>query len=52
MMVIYLPVRFEFDWTNSFRVRVRKQKYGRTHRWTDGHWTHQSNRRVDYTQPT
>ena len=25
MMVIYLPVKFEFDWTNCFRVRVRKQ---------------------------
>ena len=24
MMVIYLPVKFEFDWTNRFRVRVRK----------------------------
>ena len=30
MMVIYLPVKFEFDWTNSFRVRVRKRKCGRT----------------------
>ena len=26
MMVIYLPVKFEFDWTNRFQVRVRKQK--------------------------
>ena len=24
MMVIYLPVKFEFDWTNRFRVTVRK----------------------------
>ena len=24
MMVIYLPAKFEFDWTNCFRVRVRK----------------------------
>ena len=24
MMVIYVPVKFEFDWTKSFRVRVRK----------------------------
>ena len=31
MMVIYLPVMFEFDWTNRFRVRVRKRKM-----WTDG----------------
>ena len=34
MMVIYVPVKFEFDWINHFRVRVRKQKCG----WTDG-WT-------------
>ena len=27
MMVIYLPVKFEFDWTNRFRVRVRKLKF-------------------------
>ena len=26
MMVIYLSVKFEFDWTNRFRVRVRKRK--------------------------
>ena len=26
MMVIYLPVKFEFDWSNRFRVRVRKRK--------------------------
>ena len=26
MMVMYLPVKFEFDWTQRFRVRVRKQK--------------------------
>ena len=30
MMVIYLPVRFEFDWTKYFRVRVRKWKCWRT----------------------
>ena len=47
MMVVYLPVNFEFDWSNHFRVRVRKQKCGRT----DGRRTHQSNRRVGYTQP-
>ena len=27
MMVIYLPVKFEFDWTQHFRVRVRKRKF-------------------------
>ena len=26
MMVIYLPVKFEFDWTKHFRVGVRKWK--------------------------
>ena len=34
MMVMYVPVKFELDWSNRFRVRVRKQKCG----WTDG-WT-------------
>ena len=24
MMVIYLPVKFEFDWSNRFGVRVLK----------------------------
>ena len=34
MMEIYLPVKFEFDWTNCFRVRVQKRKCG----WMDvGH---------------
>ena len=36
MMVIYLPVKFEFDWINRFRVRVRKQKCGRKVGWTNG----------------
>ena len=27
MMVIYLPVKFEFDWSNRFKVRVRKRKW-------------------------
>ena len=30
MMVIYIPVKYEFDWTNRFGVRVRKRKM-----WTD-----------------
>ena len=30
MMVIYLLVKFEFDWTKRFRVRVRKRKCGQT----------------------
>ena len=58
MMVIYLPVKFEFDWSNRFKVRVRKRKMWtdrrtdrQTDRLTDGRRTHQSNRRVGYTQP-
>ena len=39
MMVIYHPVKFEFDWIKRFQVRVRKRKCGRT----DGRRTHQSN---------
>ena len=37
VMVIYLPVKFEFDWTNRFRVRVRNRKFGRTDKNTDLH---------------
>ena len=54
MMVIYLPVKSEFDWTNGFRVRVRKRKMWtdrQTDGQTEGRRTHQSNRRVGYTQP-
>ena len=36
-MVIYLPVKFEFDWTNRFRVRVRKRKFWRTNEQTELH---------------
>ena len=35
-MVIYVPVKFEIDWTNRFRVRVRKRKCGRTDGRTNG----------------
>ena len=35
MMVIYLPVKFEFDWTNRFLVRVWKRKCGRTEKRTN-----------------
>ena len=35
MMVIYVPVKLEFDSTNCFRVRVRKRKRGWTDGWTD-----------------
>ena len=44
MMVIYLLVKFEFDWSNRFRVRVRKQKCGQTDGWTNGQkWTNRRN---------
>ena len=48
MMVIYVPVKFEFDWTNRFRVRVRKQKCVRTDGWTEK-WTknEQMDRKTD-----
>ena len=26
MMVIYLPMKFEFDWKKRFPVRIRKRK--------------------------
>ena len=39
MMVIYLPVKFEFDWSNHFQVRVRKRKCGQTDGWTNGRKT-------------
>ena len=35
MIVMYVPVKFELDWSNRFRVRVRKQKCGRTDGWTE-----------------
>ena len=43
MMVIYLPVKFEFNWTNRFQVKSLETKN------VDGCQTHQSNRRVGYT---
>ena len=35
MMEIYVPIKYEFDWTNHFRVRVLKRKCARTDGWTD-----------------
>ena len=35
MMVMHVPVKFEFNWTNRFPVRVRKQKCGHTDGWTE-----------------
>ena len=39
MMVIYVPVKFQINWTNRFRVRVRKRKCGQTDRHTNGQKT-------------
>ena len=46
MRVIYVPVKFEFDWINRFRVRVRKQKCGQTDGWTDK----RTNERIEFHQ--
>ena len=43
MMVIYVPVEFEFEWTNHFRVRGRKQKCGRTDKLTKNGQTNRRN---------
>ena len=43
MMVIYLPVKFEFDWTKRFRVRIRKQKCWWTHKQTKNGQTNRRN---------
>ena len=40
MMLIYLPVKFEFDWTNHFRVRVWKQKFRRTKNGQTNRWNY------------
>ena len=39
MMVIYVHVKFEFDWTDRFQVRVRKRKRGQTDGQTNGQKT-------------
>ena len=44
IMVIYVPVKFEFDWTNRFGVRVRKTKMWMgiwMDRQTDKKWTNE-----------
>ena len=42
MMVIYVPVKSEFDWTNCFRVTVRKRKM-----WTDKRTKKQTNEKTE-----
>ena len=45
MMVIYIPVKYEFDWTNCFRVGVRKRKCGQTDGWRQTDKNGQTNER-------
>ena len=45
MMVIYVPVKSKFDWTNCFRVIVRKRKM-----WTDKQTKKQTNERTELHQ--
>ena len=47
MMVIYLPVKFEFDWTNRFQVRIRKRKCGQMDIQTD---KKQTNEQTEFHQ--
>ena len=49
MMMIYLPVKFEFDWSNRFPVRVRKQKCGQTDGWTDKRTKNRQTNRRNFT---
>ena len=49
MIVIYVPVKFEFNWTNRFGVRVRNQKCGRTDGWTDKRTKKGQTNRWNYT---
>ena len=51
MMVIYFPVKFEFNWTKRFRVRVRKWKRdGQTHKKRTNEQTelHQFRKQLSY----
>ena len=49
MVVIYVPVKYEFDWTNRFQVSVRKQKCRRTDGWTDQRTKNGQTNRRNYT---
>ena len=43
-MVIYVPVKFEIDWTKRFQVRVRRRKiWTDTDRQTNGQTNGQNN---------
>ena len=49
MMVMYVLVKYEFDWTHRFRVRVRKRKCGLTDGWTDKRTKNGQMNRRNYT---
>ena len=54
IMVMYVPVKFEFDWRNCFRVRLWKRKCGQRDEQTDKKRTnkqmelHQSRKEPSY----
>ena len=48
MMVSYVPVKYEFDWTNCFRVRVQKRKCRRKVRWTDKRTKKRTNEQTQF----
>ena len=50
MMVTYVPVKYEFDWTNRFRVRVWKRKWRQTDGWTDKRMKHGQINRQNFTK--
>ena len=49
MMVIYVPVKYEFDWTNRFPVSVQKRKCGLTYGWTEKQTKNGQTNRWNYT---
>ena len=49
MMLIYVPVKYELDWTNRFRVRIRKRKCGQTDGWTDKRTKNGQTKRRNFT---
>ena len=49
MMVIYVPVKYELDWTNRFRVRIRKRKCVQTDGWTDKRIKNGQTKRRNFT---
>ena len=51
MMIIYLPIKFELNWTKRFRVRVRKRKCWQTDKWTNEQTElHQFQKQLSYDE--